>query len=144
MNSHVDHVVEATALGDRTESLLMITGRVDRGNTVDTNWESLGNVGAQDTVFRNTIETLEEIEDLGVQGLRRVERCQLLHGNVTMTLNNTADQLLRGGIVSVGRIRERPSSQVTNLEGDSKWSVGSDGIKVLWGVEFGGRLPVTC
>lgn len=75
MNSHVDRVVEATALGDRAESLLMITGRIDGGNTVDTSWESLGNVGGQDTVFRNTIETLEEIEDLGVQGLRRVERC---------------------------------------------------------------------
>jgi len=68
--THVDHIVEATALGDRAESLLMITGRVDGGNTVDTSWESLGNVGGQYTVLRNTIETLEEIEDLGVQGLR--------------------------------------------------------------------------
>jgi len=144
MNSHVDYVVEATALGDRTESLLMITGRVDGGDTVDTSWESFGNVSGQDTVFRNTIETLEEIEDLGAQGLRRVEGCQLLHGNVAVTLNDTVDQLLRGCIVSVGRIRERPGSQVANLEGDGEWGVGSDGIKVLGGVEFGGRLPVTC
>jgi len=144
MNSHVDHVVEATTLGDRTESLLMVAGRVDGGNTVDTSWESLGNISGQDTVLCDSVETLEEIEDFGIQGLRRVERCQFLHSNVTVTLNDTIDQLLRSGIVSVGRIRERSGSQVEDLEGDGEWGVGSDGIEVLGGVEFGGRLPVTC
>ena len=122
----------------------MVTGGVDGGNAVDTSWESLCNISGQDTVLRDIVETLEEIKDLGVQGLRRVERCQLLHGNVTVALNDTIDQLLRSGIVSVGRIRKRSSNQVVNLEGDGEWGVGSNGIKVPGGVEFGGRLPVAC
>ena len=141
MNSHVDHVVEATALGDRTESLLMVAGRVDGGDTVDTSWESLGNISGQDTALCDIVETLEEIKDFGIQGLRRVERCQFLYSNVTVTLNDTFDQLLRSGIVSVGRIRERSGGQVEDLEGDGEWGIGGDGIEVLWGVEFGGRLP---
>lgn len=63
---------------------------------------------------------------------------------MTVTLNDTIDQLLRGGIVSVGRIRERSGSQVANLERDGERGVGIDGIKVLGGVEFGGRLQVKC
>jgi len=47
----------------------MVTGGVDGGETVDASWETLGNVGSQNTVGRSTVETLEKSEDLGVQGL---------------------------------------------------------------------------
>ena len=141
--SHVDRVVETTTLGDRTRDLLMVAGRVDTGNTVDTSWETVGDVCSQNAVFRGIVETLEESEDLGVQGFRRIERRHLLHGNVTVTLNDTVGQLLRGAIVSVGRVSERPGDQVLDLEGDGELGIGGNGIKVLGGVEFGGRLPVT-
>ena len=120
----------------------MVTGRVYGGDTVDTGRETFGDVGSQNTVGRSSVETLEESEDLGAQGLRRVEGRHLLHGNVTVALNHTTDQLLRSGIVSVVRVRERPSNQVDGLERDGKRGVGSNGIEVLGGVEFGGRLPV--
>ena len=122
----------------------MVSCRVDGGDTVDTSWETLGNIGSQNTVVRSSIETLEEVEDLGVQGLGCVERRHLLHGNVAMTLNDTADQLLRGRVVSVGRVRERSGDQVDDLDGNSERGVGRDGIEVLGTVELGGRLSVTC
>lgn len=60
-----------------------------------------------------------------------------------MTLNDTINQLLRSGEVSVGRIRELSGDQVVDLEGDGECSVGGKGIEVLGGGEFGGRLIVT-
>lgn len=122
----------------------MVACRVDRGETVDTSWKTLGNVGSQNTVGRSSVKTLEESEDLGVQGVGRLERRHKLHGNVTVTLDDTADQLLWSSIISVGRVRERPGNQVANLEGDSERGVGSEGVEVLGEVEFGGRLPATC
>lgn len=122
----------------------MVTSRVDRGDTVDTSWKTFGNIGGQVAVHRSTVETLEESEDFWVQGLGRVERRHQLHGNVAVTLDLTIDQLLRSGIVSVGRVRERSGDKVVDFEGDGELSVGSDGIKVLGGVELGGRLPVIC
>ena len=120
----------------------MVARRVDGGDTVNTSWKAVGNISSQNTVLRCVIETLEEGEDLWVQGRRRVERCHLLDGNVTVALDNTTDQLLRSGIVSVGRVRERSGNQILDLEGDGEWGVRSDGIKVLGGVEFGGGLSV--
>jgi len=122
----------------------MVACRVDGGETVDTGWKTLGDVGSQNTVGRSSIETLEESEDLGVQGIGRLERRHELDGNVTVTLDDTANQLLRSGIVSVGRVRERSGNQVANLEGDCERGVGSEGVEVLGEVELGGRLPVGC
>lgn len=70
MCSHVDCVVEATALGDGTKNLLMVTSRVDGKNTVDTGWKAVGNISTQSAVLCDTVETLEEGEDLGIQGFR--------------------------------------------------------------------------
>jgi hypothetical protein len=120
----------------------MVTGRVDGGDTVDTSWKTFGNIGGQNTVHRGSVETLEESKDFGVQGLRRVESRHQLHGNVAMTLDLTIDQLLRSGIVCVGRVRERSGVKVVDLERDGELGVGSDGIKVLGGVELGGRHVV--
>jgi hypothetical protein len=117
----------------------MVACRVDGGETVDTSWKTLGNVGSQNTVGRSSVETLEEGEDLGVQGLGGLERRHKLHGNMTVTLDDTADQLLRSGIVSVGGVRERSGNQVANLEGDGERGVGLEGVEVLGEVEFGGR-----
>jgi len=121
----------------------MVACRVDGGETVDTSWKTLGDVGSQDTVGRGSVKTLEESEDLGVQGFGRPERRHELHGDVTVTLDDAVDQLLRSGIVSVGRVRERSGNQIANLEGDGERGVGGEGIEVLGEVEFGGRLPVT-
>ena len=121
----------------------MVTGRVDGGETVDTSWETLGDVGSQNTVGRSSVETLEESEDLGVQGRRRLEIGHQLHCNVTVALDDTVDQLLRSGIVSVGRVRERSGNQIADLEGNGERAVGSDGVKILGEVEFGGRLAAT-
>jgi len=122
----------------------MVARRVDGGETVDTSWKTLGNVGSQNTVGGSSVKTLEESEDLGVQGFGRLERRHELHGNMTVTLDDTADQLLRSGIVSVGCVRERSGYQVADLEGDGERGVGGEGAEVLGEVEFGGRLPVTC
>jgi len=56
-----------------------------------------------------------------------------------MTLDDTVDQLLRGGIVSVGRIGERSSDQVLDCDRDGERGVGSEGVEVLGGAELGGR-----
>jgi len=117
----------------------MIAGRVDGKDTIDTRRKTLGNIGGQDTVLSNTVETLEEIEDLWIQGLGRVERLHFLYSNVTVTLNDTVDQLLRGGIVSVGRVCERSGAQVADFEGDGERGIGSEGTKVLGEGELGGR-----
>jgi len=122
----------------------MVAGGVDGGNTIDAFWEALGNIGTQNTVLCNTVEALEESEDLGVQRLIRIERRHLLHRNVTVALNGTTDQLLRGGVISVVRIGERSGDHVVNFEGDGERGICSNGIKVLGGGEFGGRLSVTC
>lgn len=60
---------------------------------------------------------------------------------MTVTLDDTIDQLLRSGKVGVGRVCKRSGVQIRDLEGDVEWSVGGNGVKVLWGVEFGARLP---
>lgn len=52
----------------------MITCRVDGRNAVDTGWETVGKISAQDTVVCDTVETLEESKNPGIQGLGRVER----------------------------------------------------------------------
>ena len=122
----------------------MVTCRVDRGDAVDASWKTLGNIGGQNTVRRSTVETLEEIEDFGIQWLRRVERRHLLHGNVAVALDFAADQLLRSRVVSVGRVRERSGNQIDDLDGDGERGIGRDGIEVLGGVEFGGGLTIKC
>jgi len=118
----------------------MIPCGVDGGETVDTSWEALGNVSSQNTVGRSSVEALEESEDLGVQGLGRAERRHQLHGNMTVTLDDAINQLLRSGIVGVGRVRERSGNQVADLEGNGERSVGSEGTEVRGEVEFSGRL----
>jgi hypothetical protein len=55
-----------------------------------------------------------------------------------MTLDDAVDQLLRGSIVSVGRVCERSGNQVADLEGDGERGVGSEGVEVPGEVEFGG------
>jgi len=120
----------------------MIAGRVDGGDTVDTSWETLWKISGQNTISRTSVEALEESENLGVQRFRRVERCHLLNSNMTVALDHTTDQLLRSGVVGVGRVRESSKNHVADFNGDGEFGVGSDGIKVLWEVELGGRLPV--
>jgi len=120
----------------------MVTGGVDGGDTIDTNRKTLCNIGGQNTIISGSVKALEEIEDPGVQGLRRGEGRQLLYSNVAVTLNDTVDQLLWGGIVGVGRVRERSGNQVADLEGDGEWGIGGDCVEVLGGIEFGGRLPI--
>ena len=44
----------------------MVTGRVDARNTVDTDRKAVGDISGQDTALRDTVETLEEGEDLGI------------------------------------------------------------------------------
>lgn len=56
----------------------------------------------------------------------------------------TTVQLLRSAIVSVGRVREHSRRQVVDVQGDGERGVGRNGVKVLRGAEFGGRLPVKC
>jgi len=121
----------------------MIAGRIDGGDTVDASWKTLWEICGQNTTVRSSVETLEESEDLGVQRFRRVERCHLLNSNMTVTLDHAIDQLLRSGVVSVGRIRESSKNHVADFDGDGEWGVGGEGIKVLRQVELGGRLPVT-
>ena len=122
----------------------MVTCRGDAGDTVDTSRKASRNVGSQDTVHGSSVETLEESEDLGVQGLRRVERRHLLYGNMAVTLDVTADQLLRSRKVSVVRVRERSGTEVVDRKGDGEWGVGGDGTEIRGGGELGGRLSVTC
>lgn len=62
---------------------------------------------------------------------------------MSMTLDDTIDQLLRGGKVSIGRVYKCSGGHVVNLEGDGERSVGRDGVKVPGGVEFEGWLPET-
>lgn len=68
-NSDIDHVVEATVLGNGTDSLLMVIGSVNGRDTVDTSWKTVADGGSQYTVVSGIIETLEEGEDFRIQGL---------------------------------------------------------------------------
>ena len=62
---------------------------------------------------------------------------------MTVACNDTTGQLLRSGKVSVSRIREHSSFQVVDVQGYGELGVGRNGVEVLGGAEFGGRLPVT-
>lgn len=62
---------------------------------------------------------------------------------MTVARNDTTDQLLRSGKVSGGRIRENSRLQVVDAQGYGEFGVGRNGVKILGGAEFGGRLPVT-
>jgi hypothetical protein len=84
----------------------MVTGSNDRRDTVDTSWKAAGNVDTQNSVVRDSVETLEESEDLGIQRLGRVERSHLLHCNMTMAVDDTTGQLLWSGEVSIGCVCE--------------------------------------
>jgi hypothetical protein len=138
MVSHVDRIVETTVLSDRTGDLLMVSGSVDGGNAVDTGWKTVGNGDSQNAVaVRDGIDTLEEGEDLRIQGLSRVERLHLLYGNMTVSLNDTIDQLLRGSEVSACCIYKRSGIQVVDFESDVELGVGRNGTKVRGGLELG-------
>jgi hypothetical protein len=118
----------------------MVSSSVDRRNTVETSWKAVGDTCGQNTIVCDIVETLEESEDFGVQGLSRVERRHLLYADMAVTLDNTADKLLRGGEVSVGSVRECSGIQVVDLEGDGERGVGRNGVEVPGGVELGGGL----
>lgn len=62
---------------------------------------------------------------------------------MTVALDDTTGQLLGGSKVSVGRIRERSSGQVIDLEGDGERGVSRDGVKIPRGLKFCGGLRKT-
>lgn len=121
----------------------MVSGSVDRRDTVNASWKTVGDGSRQNAVLGGVVEALEEGEDFGIQGVGRVDRRHLLHHNMAVTLDDTVDQLLGSGKVGIVRVHKRSSVQIFDLEVDRECSVGRNGVKVLGRVEFGGRLPAT-
>lgn len=62
---------------------------------------------------------------------------------MTMSLDNTIDQLLRGSEVSSVRVYKCSGVQVVDFERDGKLGVGRNGIEVRGGLEFACWLPTT-
>jgi len=120
----------------------VVRGSGNRRNTVTTRCKAIGDNNTQNTIDRGGVETLKEGEDFGIQGGSRVERRHLLYGDMTVTEDGTVDQLLRSGKVGAGRVRECSGVQIVDPEFDGERSVGRNGVKVLWGLEFDGRHEI--
>jgi hypothetical protein len=120
----------------------MVSGSVNGRDPVNTRWKAFGDSSSQNVVDSDSIKTLKEGKDFGIQDVSRVERRHLLHGDMTVTPDDTTDQLLRSAEVCSVRVHERSGIQVVDLEGDVERGVSRNGVKVFRGDEFGARHVV--
>jgi len=79
---------------------LMVGSSVDGANSVHASSEAAGDVGGEDAILGDVVQTLEEGEGGGIERLGRLEGGELLDDNVTMTNENSiAIDLLGSGII---------------------------------------------
>jgi hypothetical protein len=74
-------------LGDRGDNRLVIGSGVDRCQPVEPNGETLSHIGRELAVLSCVVQALEEGELLGIGGVGLVERRELLHDDVRVTLD---------------------------------------------------------
>lgn len=112
----------------------------DSGHAVHTGGETVSDVGSQDTVLSDTVDTLEEIELGGVEGSGLVKRSHLLDDDVLVTddvLRGGVD-LLRSGVVGLLGVGEVASDEVVLLELDGEALALFDFTAVLGERELAG------
>jgi len=81
--TYINGIIQGAMLSNSNQSGLMVCSSVDRGELVDTSWETLIDTRSEDTiVVRGGVEALEEREDIGVGNSGRVQGVDRLNHNV--------------------------------------------------------------
>lgn len=137
--TYVDGVIERSVLRDCDEHRLVVRGRVDRRETVDTLRETTGDDSGEDAVLGLVVQALEERELGRVEGARLVERLELLDDDVRVAVDVAVrvGHLGRGEEVLV-RVREEASVEVLDRHLDREVLVRGDRLAVLGEDELAG------
>lgn len=138
LDTHVDHVVDGTVLGNGDKDRLMVGGSVDRRKAVRAGRETRGDICGEDAVLRDVVETLEEGELGRVRGGRLVDSAELLNDDVRVALDVARGvHLLRRGEVVLVRVHEVARLEVVDGHRDGERRVGLHGAEVLGERELG-------
>lgn len=115
----------------------MITGGVNRRNLVRASREAFVDGGSKDTVFGFVVQAFEEREDIGIGGLRGVDRVDLLNNNVRVTSDLTSIiELLWGSEIVLLGICEKSSFHALDSHFNSESLVLLNVLQVLGEDEF--------
>lgn len=101
----------------------MVAGGGDGADAVETSWQTSGEVcGESALTIASIIDTLEEGKGFRVESICGIcLAVEVLNRDVSMANDRAALQSLRGGVIGVVRIGERPSLQVRDLHRESDW-----------------------
>jgi hypothetical protein len=111
-------VILSATLSNGHKHRLMVAGRSHRANTVFSSGKTGSEVGRQEPVaIACVVDTLEEGKVLGIQRVGWVLlTVHVLHGNVGVTDDGAALEILRCGVVGVVRVGERSGLEVGDLD----------------------------
>lgn len=116
----------------------MIGGRIDGGQFIEPNFETIRNSSAQFAIVSGSVQTLEEDKILRVSGSGLVEGSKFFNDNMRVTLDLALSVELLGGSEVIGiSIDEKTSLQVLDGHLNSESLVRLERAKVLWGHKLG-------
>jgi len=132
-------------LSKGTDDGLMVSGGVNREETVSSRGETGGDISSKLAVCGGSVQTLEELEDGGVSGVGIEDTVNSLDDDVRVTNDLTlAVQLLGSSeVVDVG-VDKVTSLEVADRHGDREVGVFSDVLQVGRGDELARRLGTLC
>jgi len=116
----------------------MVGGRIDRGQLIEPNFETVRNSGAQFAIVGGRIQTFEKHKILRVSGSGLGEGSEFFNNNMRVTLDLALSVELLGGSEIIGiSIDEKTSLHVLDGHLNSESLVRLERAKVLWGGKLG-------
>lgn len=131
-NSRSVHtVIQGSVLSDGHHYWSVVRGSVHGAEAVHAWWETIGDIDGQYTVDGRGIDSLEELEDGWVQYIGRINRVELLDGQMRVSNDIVALQLLGSAIVVCLRIDKVASDHILDVDRRSKLLVGLECATIL-------------
>jgi hypothetical protein len=139
--THVNNILNATTLSNGNKNRLVVCGRSDRLHAVETFVQTLGDLCRENTALSLGVQAFEERETRRVSGISLVERCDLLNGDMLVTLDvlRVGVDLLGCGIVVLVRVGKETGLEVLLRELYGEALVGLDLASVDGEDELAGR-----
>jgi hypothetical protein len=127
-----DAVVLSTTLSDRHEHRLMVTGRGQSADAIVSGGETLLKGSSEFAIaVTSVVDTLEESEGLGIEGLLRVGiGSNILNSEMSVANNYTTLESLGSCVIGVVRIREGTSLEVCNAHSEVNGRVLLDVLSI--------------
>lgn len=140
LNTYVDYVIECAVLGSAYEGGLMVRGSVNRGHAIGTNRQTASDVSREGTVNSRVIQSLEELENRGIERRGRIDRWDCLYDKMRVSFDVVgASKLLgRSEIVLIG-VDEEARVEIVDGHLDGEVLVRGDGAHVRGEYELGRR-----